>query len=302
MPSHKKHLAGIIPLANLEDKLGFPYHPSLAPVYGGYLAVEAAVHEAAWAGCNTIWIVCNDDVQPLVRHRVGEYTYDPAFMDRSKWDRFPSQSRKTIPIYYTGLLSKDIGKRDCYAYSIIHGAQMAIDVSRAVSHWADPDKFYVSFPMGVYNPKALGYYRKEINKPGKAFGWRYEGKTVKDGEHLGFAFTHENLKDFRKRIMEGTGTYSRETLANGFQKKLPSEERNSGRHFSLDKVFQDVIFNEQEGFLRDISWYHKIDNWTGYRDYLASEHWYILKHPGKIYTKYREFNQIGVDDIDNSEE
>ena len=30
------------------------------------------------AGCRTIWIVCNDDMQPLIRYRLGDYVYDYA--------------------------------------------------------------------------------------------------------------------------------------------------------------------------------------------------------------------------------
>jgi len=304
-PARKNHLAGIIPLANLPDKLGMHYHPSLASIKFGYTAVQAAVYEAAWAGCNTIWIVCNDDVQPLVRHLVGEWIYDPAFVGRSKWgnwDKYPGQIVKQIPIFYTGLLAKDIGKRDCYAYSIVHGADMANKVARGISQWAVPNKFYVSFPMGIYNPKALGYYRRQVKNPKKSFGWRANGKTAKDGYYTGFAFTKEDLKNFKKRIQEGTGVYTNKAYEHGSYELLPIEERNSARFFSLDKVLQDVIFDEKEGFLQDLSWFYKIDRWRGYRAFLTSYQWKLLKHPGPLYTTYREFNQIGVDEIEFDEE
>ena len=31
------------------------------------------------AGCNTIWIVANDDLAPIVRKIVGEWVYDPVY-------------------------------------------------------------------------------------------------------------------------------------------------------------------------------------------------------------------------------
>ena len=68
----KKHVAGIIPVAGLKSDFDLPWHPSLMPIAPNYLAVERAVAECAYAGCNTIWVVCNDDVTPLVRHQVGE--------------------------------------------------------------------------------------------------------------------------------------------------------------------------------------------------------------------------------------
>ena len=35
------------------------------PIAPNYTLLENAVYECAWAGCETIWIICNDDVAPL---------------------------------------------------------------------------------------------------------------------------------------------------------------------------------------------------------------------------------------------
>ena len=55
------HLAGIIPVAGQPLDFDMPYPDVLLPVYRDYTIIEAAVVEAAHAGCDTIWIVCNDD-------------------------------------------------------------------------------------------------------------------------------------------------------------------------------------------------------------------------------------------------
>ena len=34
--------------------------------------MQKSVHECALAGCNTIWIICNDDIQPLIKSVVGD--------------------------------------------------------------------------------------------------------------------------------------------------------------------------------------------------------------------------------------
>ena len=35
----------------------------LMPIAPDYTLIEAAVVECAWAGCDTIWVICNDDLQ-----------------------------------------------------------------------------------------------------------------------------------------------------------------------------------------------------------------------------------------------
>ena len=72
-----KHLAGIIPVSGVKSDFNMPWHESLMPIAPGYLAVERAVVECAYAGCDTIWIVCGDDVEPLIRYQVGEVVQDP---------------------------------------------------------------------------------------------------------------------------------------------------------------------------------------------------------------------------------
>ena len=45
---------------------------------------------------------------------------DPVWVGR-KLDRFPSASKKAIPIYYVEVHPKDQGKKDSIAWSIIYG-------------------------------------------------------------------------------------------------------------------------------------------------------------------------------------
>ena len=65
MKNHDKktfHLAGIVPVAGKESDFGFEWSGCMMPIASNYTAVERAVVECAWAGCETIWIICNDDV------------------------------------------------------------------------------------------------------------------------------------------------------------------------------------------------------------------------------------------------
>ena len=92
------HLAGIIPVAGEQLDFGFEWSDSMMPIAPNYTALEHAVVECAWAGCETVWIICNDDVSPLIRHRIGDYILDPVWANRT-FDRFPSESKKIIPIF-----------------------------------------------------------------------------------------------------------------------------------------------------------------------------------------------------------
>ena len=49
------HLAGLIPVAGQPLEYGMPYPDCLLPIAPDYTMIEAAVVEAAFAGCDTIW-------------------------------------------------------------------------------------------------------------------------------------------------------------------------------------------------------------------------------------------------------
>jgi hypothetical protein len=76
--------------------------------------------------------------------------------------------------------------------------------------------------------------------------------------------------------------------------KLPLEERWSARYFSLDKVFKPVIIDIENKV--EVPWYHNIDSWDGYCNYLGSDERKLVERPHPIFMKYHEWNQIGVDD------
>ena len=177
------HLAGIVPVAGQELDFNFPWHDCLQPINKNYLAVERAVLECAYAGCETIWIVCHDDMQPLIRYRLGDYILDPVSLQRTRFT--PEGEKREIPIYYVPIHPKDRDKRDCLGWSVLHGAITAYWLSKTISKWVIPDRFYAAFPYGVYDPSELQPHRKTISSK-KQFHVSYKNKTVKDNEYLGF--------------------------------------------------------------------------------------------------------------------
>jgi hypothetical protein len=280
---HAFHLAGIIPVAGQALDFEFPWHDSLQPIAKNYLAIERSVIECAYAGCETIWIVCHDDMQPLIKHRLGDYVQDPLWAFR-RFDPIPRDKQKLIPIFYVPVHPKDRDKRDCLGWSALYAASAAYNTIRSLSKWVVPDKYYVSFPYGVYQPWTVREHRSKISDAG-GFFLSHEGKTVKDGEYLGFTFDADDHKACVKKIrQEGTGE---KVPGSDFSnsERLPIEERWSARFFSLDKVFESVKIDG--AMTVDTSWYYNIDNWDGLCAYLGSNEQKEVKKPSSNYLNKR---------------
>ena len=271
------HLAGIIPVAGQPLDFEFPWHDCMMPIAPNYLAIERAVVECAYAGCETIWIVCNDDMQPLIRHRLGDFIY--------------ADERKPITIYYVPVHPKDRDKRDCLSWSVLYGALTAYHVSKSISKWVMPDRYYTAFPYGVYNPSVLRGHRKIISSR-QDFFLTHQGKTIRDGEYLGFTFDAEGFFRFRDTIrQEGTGHRVPGQVGIPTE-SLPLQERWSARFFSLDKVFKSVRLEEANKV--DLTWYQRIDSWETFCEYAGSNNSKKLLRPDKCILSYKEWNPIGI--------
>lgn len=283
------HLAGIVPVAGQPLDFNFPWHDCLQPIGQDYLAIERAVVECAYAGCKTIWVVCHDDMQPLIRYRLGDYVQDPVYLTRYKDPGFHTKHRRPIPIYYVPIHPKDRDKRDCLAWSILYGANVAYRVSTQISKWVRPSRYYAAFPYGLYDPQILREHRRDISST-RTFYLSHDNKTIIDGEYLGFSFDPEEFKKYRKNLRaKGTGMWTAELNEKGYpNKKLPLEERYSARYFSLDTVFDCAILDGAK--IVETPWYYRADNWEGLRKYLGSEN--LLDKPSKDILSYHEFNRI----------
>ena len=132
MPQHI-HMAGIIPVAGLVTDFNQQLPEVMMPVDAGFAAIQKSVYECAMVGCQTIWIVANNDLAPIIRNTVGEWIYDPVYYETKSL--FPSENRKEIPIYYVPIHPKDRDKRDSYGWSILYGAYSAWLVAAKISKW-----------------------------------------------------------------------------------------------------------------------------------------------------------------------
>ena len=281
------HLAGIIPVAGQRLDYNMPWHDCLMPIARDFLAIERSVLECAYAGCETIWIVCNDDMQPLIRYRLGEYVNDPVWVYRH-FERDKKSSQKRIPIQYVPIHPRDRNKRDCLGWSVLHGIWISNKITSSLSKWIKPDKFYISFPYGVYDYWQVREYRKDISK-NKSFLLSHEGKTIIDGEYLGFTMNYEDYERLAGEVkIKSTGLF-RDDLR---KERLSIEERFSYRFFSLNEIFNSLT--TESSTIKDIDCYYNIDNWEKYCYYIGKAGTDNKTIPKSV-LKYKEWNEIGLD-------
>jgi hypothetical protein len=262
-------MAGIIPVANLKTDHETTVSEVLLPIDNGFTAIQKSVYECALAGCSTIWIVANDDMAPVVRHIIGDWIYDPVYYNRMS--KFSSQERKEIPIYYVPIHPKDRNRRDSYGWSVLYGQYMAYHTAFRISTWLVPDKYYVSFPLGLFDFSVIRKNRKLIRDKKNNFFFILNNESIKNDLPLSFTMFGEDFKKCRKHINQKT---TREYLpplpTQTFpSEKLPLEKRWSARHFPLSVVFHSVTMTKKSTKI-EVPWFYDAHQWSGYKEYMSS--------------------------------
>ncbi|MBL97463.1 MAG: hypothetical protein CMF52_06560 [Legionellales bacterium] len=266
-----RNLSGIIPLAGWKNSFDFPWPDYLQPIREGYLAVERSVAECAYAGCDSIWIVCNDDVAPLVKKRIGDYILDPKYFREKDFVKRKRYHEKWIPVLYTPVPIKDRDRRDSLGWSILHGALSNFLISSKISRWTLPTKYFVSFPYGLYDPLLLKNHIDSI-RGSDSFFLSYRGETVRDNKYLSFTFFPEDWPKFKWNI---------KNQCTGGDKTIHFSERWSGKNFTLDKIFNlDTIPMDK---IIEINEYYSLESWESLKDYYSSNH--IITRPSKKFIK-----------------
>lgn len=277
------HLAGIVPIVTKPMDFQFDWHDCLVPVAPNFYAVENAVLECARAGCDTIWLVANDDTTPLVRHRLGDYVQDPVWVNRNV--RFKSLYRRPIPIFYVPMDHIHENKRHCISWTILHGAKTAFDVGSLISKWVSPSKFYVSFPYSVYSTDFIAPHRPAI-KRSKNCALTFRDKSFAKGDMLAFTFNKADLANLISQFQETENSFL-------LGHELENEEEFFEENFSLDKTFGCAIIDIDKEL--EVPWYYPIDSWENYGIYMSSKDKEEIAHPGELIMSYQEANPIGRD-------
>jgi hypothetical protein len=225
-------------------------------------------------------------MQPLIRYRLGDYAQDPLRFNLTR-KTLPAEHERVIPIYYVPIHPRDRDKRDCLGWSVLYGALTAYWLSKTISKWVVPDRYYAAFPYGVYDPELVIPHRQKISSK-KPFYVSYENKNIKNNEYLAFTFDAEDFKQARRIIRkEGTGEFPDYDA----KERIPIEERWSARFFELDKIFTHVTMEESK--VLDVPWYYNISSWDNLKNYLGSKN--KLDRPENNVLGYHEWNLIGED-------
>ena len=258
------HMAGIIPIANIKTDHDNPMPEILLPIDNGFSAIQKSVYECALAGCSTIWIVANDDMAPIVYF--------------NRMSKFSSHERKEIPIYYVPVHPKDRDRRDSYGWSVLCGQITAWHTANKISNWLTPDKYYVSFPLGLFDFSVIRENRKLIRDRKNNFFFIFNNKSIKNDMPLSFTMFGEDFKKCRRHINQKT---TREFLPPSHNQPFPSEklplkERWTARHFPLSVVFHSVMMTKKSTKI-EVPWFYDAHRWDEYRKYMSSDN--IIEKP-----------------------
>jgi len=291
------HLAGIVPVAGQSLDFNQPWPDCMMPIAPDFSLLEAAVAECAWAGCDTIWIICNDDIARLIKHKIGDFVGDPVWSHR-KFDRFPNESKRQIPVYYVPVHPKDRDKRDCLAWSVLHGALTVFKISDELSRWVIPNKYYVSFPYGHFPAWQLREHRKTISSS-KNIYLTSEGKSMKNNYYCSFTFGKDEFIEFRKVIRSGTGRW-RPGIDYKEYDALPIEERWSARFFELEQVFASFVTERAQEI--PVETFYNISSWREYKLFMAGNLENEIKRPTKTILLNQAYKPIGKNYLKGDEE
>ena len=143
-------------------------------------------------------------------------------------------------------------------WSILHGAVTAFKIGAKISQWLTPNKYYVSFPYGIYYTGMIRKYRDLIRGP-ESFYLSYKGETVRDNKYLGFTFFPEDWPKIKWNIKD---------QCTGGSKSIPFHERWSSKNFTLDKIFNLDIIEVQNKV--EIKNYFELSSWDSLQEYYAS--------------------------------
>ena len=286
------NLVGIIPIAGQSDfDFEQPWPNCMMPIGPSYSLLESSIVECAYAGCKSIWIVVNDDISPLVRKTVGDWCEDPVWAMR-KHDPIPGESKRKIPIYYVAVNPKDRHKRDCLAWSVIHGALTAFKIMTNISSHMAPSKYYVSFPHSFFPAWQIRDHRKLISSSTNIY-ITSRGESIKDGRLASFTFDKNDWLEFRRVIRTGTGKRQPGSSIDDDIYLDPSE-RWSARFFPVEKVFSPLDLDKSHEIPVDD--YFEIRNWQEYVDFIAASRSINIVRPTKSILIGRKYNRLFSDD------
>ena len=200
-----RNLAGIVPVAGFDTDIDLPWHHVLMPFDKNKVLIQNSVYTCAMAGCKSIWIICNDDIQPLIKSVVGDQIEDPVYKFRS-FAKFANDHKKIIPIFYAPMPMRDLQKRNNIAWSAVHGCLLANKIFGQISTYVAPDQFFISWPYALLDSVAFRDQRLGMQKKSMLFDCG--GKNIFTGDFLPLVCSIEEVREIKQYCYELQNPYA----------------------------------------------------------------------------------------------
>ena len=219
----------------------------LLPIKSGFSLLQRSVVECMYAGCNTIWVVCDERSGPLIKRVLGDFVTDILSIDNSKFKKYPSEHIIETPIFYVPISYRNSEKKGP-GVATIEGIVSSFTISSRISSWLTPSSYYISSPYSVYDPR-LGKKIKSLHvDKDHSCVLVGDGHSVFTGDQLGFVIGYEAFKH-----------------CNYLYKRISTKEI-----YSLDKIFNnDIIKKNYDSY--ELDQHYLIDSWQGYENMIAGD-------------------------------
>lgn len=251
-----KNVVGIVVVEGKNDLFSFPWNDCLMPITSeGDTALHRAVQECAYARVQSIWIVVNEYMQPIVKKTIGEYTFCMEAVTHEVRVR-PNSFRdhlKRIPIFYMQVNSEDRATNDSLGFNAVRAVSNIYKIHK-FSKWITPLNYYITFPYGLYNPVDAKKFRKHLTQGEDVF-MEYDGKTIREGLPLGFSMNPKTWKMVYRDIWKRD---TRIKFRNGKQTVKPSAERYHIRKYTLSDCFRSLNPQEKNSIVHKLDWFYEL--------------------------------------------
>lgn len=261
-----EQLIGIIPVAGQDLDYQFFFNDNFIPIGKNFLAIERSIAECCFFKCTSIWIVLPKYTEPVIKQRVGDVVY--------RWDQF-RKNLQPVPVYYIGLHPRDIGRRDSIPWSVICAGGVIKKFAKKFSPQILPEKFWISFPFGVYPFSHLTVkllqtiWKKDVRVVLQGFD-EFEGKMldVFSGGMLGCTLFLEDFAKMRNSFRkQAVGEFLRTPRGVYPSEKVPIEDRWSGRWLQMKDVLSDLDLSNV--YYHNVGSYAGIETWKKYSFFLS---------------------------------
>ena len=231
-------------MSKVKSDVDLVLHPSMLPIDNSFYAIQRSIVECSYMGCQTIWVVCDESVAPLLKKVCGDFVLNLAQHERAKYAKFPQDNRTSVPIFYVPISYKNMNKQGI-GVSVIEGVNACFTISDKISKWVAPYRYYVSMPYGVYNPRVVE--ARSLVRQTESFFFTHEGKSALTGDYLGFSFGVDQFKHCSYLF----------------------KQINVKSDYTLDLVFGDDIMSSNSSSI-ELENYNDISDWSGYQDYMCN--------------------------------